>query len=65
MFTTSKKTNKQTGQRQGLVPLTPEVAREIEKQLDKHAKTLENLKAHYKAGSAAMDTQHRSSTTQV
>lgn len=55
----------QANQPQELVPLTPEVAREIEKLLSKNAEKIENLMVRYKIGVDAGETQRQSRMAQV
>lgn len=63
MFKSSNTNDKQPNQQPELVPLTPEVAREIEKLLDKHTDTLRNLKANHKTGSDRQKSHYRSDAT--
>lgn len=60
MFKHSTTDSTQANNEQELVPLTPEVAREIEKLLDKHKDTLRNLKDHHKTSSERTEAQYRS-----
>jgi hypothetical protein len=55
----------QANQPQELVPLTSEVAREIEKLLNKNAEKIENLMVRYKTGVDAGETRRRPRTAQV
>jgi hypothetical protein len=49
----------QANQQQELAPLTPEVAREIEKLLIKNAEALENLMVRHKAGRDTKEIQRQ------
>jgi len=52
-------------QDQNLVPLTPELAREIEKMLDKNAKEIEKLEMIYKTGKKVRPSRTRPVAAQV
>jgi hypothetical protein len=54
----------QANQPQGMVPLTPEVAREIENLLDKNAEALENLMVRHNAGRGTKEIQHQQRAAQ-
>ena len=51
--------NMQADQHQGMTPMTPEVAREIEKLLNKNAETIENLMVHHKNGRDIREIQRQ------
>jgi hypothetical protein len=55
----------QVNQPQELVPLTPEVAREIEILLNKNAEKIENLMVRYKTGVDAGETRRQPRMAQV
>ena len=56
MFNRSN-TNLLTNEKSDMVPMTPEVAREIEKLLDKNADALEKVMARHKAGRCTNEMQ--------
>lgn len=55
----------QVNQPQELVPLTPEVAREIEILLNKNAEKIENMMVRYKTGVDAGETRRQPRMAQV
>lgn len=61
MFNRSHTQNAQTHSQQELVPLTPEVAREIEKQLIKNAEALEKLKIRQNTGRVSSELRRKRS----
>lgn len=65
MFDRSTTNHMQTNQDQELVPLTPEVAREIEKLLIKNADVLENVRARHTASRSAEEIQRQTRAAQI
>jgi hypothetical protein len=57
MLNHSNTRNAQANQPQELIPLTPEVAREIERLLIKNSEALERLKDRHNAGRGTKDFQ--------
>ena len=64
MLNRSNTRNAQADQPQELVPLTPEVAREIEKLLIKNAEALERLRVRHSAGRGTKDIQRQKRVAQ-